>query len=191
MSPRPRSTEKDEQILEAASELFAAAGFANVTIPEVAARAGVGLGTLYLRFPSKEALGNAVFRWCKRAWAAATLDDWPLGAPPSEQFHAYWSRLQSFAERQRDKARYLENQPIGHELDPESIALREELSRRSTAFVRGWIDSGEVLPLPIEIVVALIHGTFWRIADLPLSPRRRSALLQKARDAVWRAMCRG
>src|SRR5512144_1721784 len=48
-----------ERVLQAAHELFAERG-ADVTMEEVARRAGVGVGTIYRRFPSKEHLFAAV-----------------------------------------------------------------------------------------------------------------------------------
>lgn len=59
-----RRTRKDmrrnlERVLQAANELFAERG-TDVTMEEVARRAGVGVGTIYRRFPSKEMLFAAV-----------------------------------------------------------------------------------------------------------------------------------
>lgn len=48
-----------ERVLQAAQELFAERG-ADVRMEEVARRAGVGVGTIYRRFPSKEQLFAAV-----------------------------------------------------------------------------------------------------------------------------------
>lgn len=48
-----------ERVLQAAQELFAERG-ADVRMEEVARRAGVGVGTIYRRFPSKEHLFAAV-----------------------------------------------------------------------------------------------------------------------------------
>jgi TetR/AcrR family transcriptional regulator, repressor of fatR-cypB operon len=174
-------------ILAAATELFAARGYANVTVPEVAARSRVGLGTLYLRYPSKEALGNAVFRHCKLTWKEAVLDPWTTKGDAKAQLRDYWARLTRFVEKHPDAARYLETTPLGHPLDPDSQALRDELGRRSAEHVGAWIASGEVRPRPIEVVAALVHGTFWHIfLDAP-SDRRR-ALLSAGREAVWCAL---
>src|SRR3984957_7451900 len=46
-------------IVQAAREVFAAAGLAAL-IDEIAQRAGVGVGTLYRHFPTKEALFEAI-----------------------------------------------------------------------------------------------------------------------------------
>ncbi|HEX2085019.1 MAG TPA: helix-turn-helix domain-containing protein [Solirubrobacteraceae bacterium] len=48
-----------ERVLEAAKELFAEHGL-DVTLDEVARRAGVGTGTAYRRFPNKDALIEAL-----------------------------------------------------------------------------------------------------------------------------------
>jgi AcrR family transcriptional regulator len=50
---RPRSTEADEAILEAAVELFADGGLDGLTVEGVAARAGVSKATIYRRYPCK------------------------------------------------------------------------------------------------------------------------------------------
>jgi AcrR family transcriptional regulator len=47
------------RVLEAASELFAEEG-ESVSMEAIAKRAGVGVGTIYRRFPTKVALGEAV-----------------------------------------------------------------------------------------------------------------------------------
>ena len=49
-----------QKILQAAAEVFAARGL-EVTLDDIAAHAGVGVGTVYRRFPSKDALIEALF----------------------------------------------------------------------------------------------------------------------------------
>ncbi|MFN8036974.1 MAG: TetR/AcrR family transcriptional regulator [Acidimicrobiia bacterium] len=50
---RPRSSEADAAILEAALELYADHGFEALTVDGVACRAGVSKATIYRRYPSK------------------------------------------------------------------------------------------------------------------------------------------
>jgi AcrR family transcriptional regulator len=47
-------------LMKAAAGLFAQKGFAATTMTEVAAEAGAAIGTLYLFFPTKEALAQAI-----------------------------------------------------------------------------------------------------------------------------------
>jgi AcrR family transcriptional regulator len=59
--PLRRDAERNRQrILAAAREAFAEQGL-SVTLDEIARRAGVGVGTIYRRFPDKEQLIDALF----------------------------------------------------------------------------------------------------------------------------------
>lgn len=49
-----------ERILAAAAEVFAARGL-DVTLDDIAAHAGLGVGTVYRRFPNRDALVEALF----------------------------------------------------------------------------------------------------------------------------------
>src|SRR6266545_3604820 len=57
--PRADAVRNRQRVLEAAKEAFAAEGLA-VPLDEIARRAGVGAGTVYRHFPTKEALFEAV-----------------------------------------------------------------------------------------------------------------------------------
>ncbi len=76
-----------QRILAAASQVFAERGLA-VSLDDVAAAAGVGVGTVYRRFPDKDALIDALFEdkirgVAERARAALEIDD------PWEAFVAF------------------------------------------------------------------------------------------------------
>lgn len=68
LEPAPRATHqrrkqaRPQELLAAALQLFAEKGFKATRSEEVAARAGVSKGTLYLYYPSKEELFKAVVR---------------------------------------------------------------------------------------------------------------------------------
>lgn len=63
LPPRHRRKQaRPQELLDAALALFVEKGFAATRSEEVAARAGVSKGTLYLYFPSKEDLLKAVIR---------------------------------------------------------------------------------------------------------------------------------
>ena len=62
-----------DKLLTAATEAFAEHG-ENVALESIAARAGVGIGTLYRHFPSREALVAAAYRNEVDALCAAAAD---------------------------------------------------------------------------------------------------------------------
>ena len=59
--PRADAVRNRERVLEAAREVFSAGG-AEASLEAVARTAGVGIGTLYRHFPTRESLFEAVYR---------------------------------------------------------------------------------------------------------------------------------
>jgi AcrR family transcriptional regulator len=89
-----------EKVLGAARDAFAASGF-GVPLDEIAARAGVGPGTVYRHFPTKEALFEAVVAariedLITDARARADADD------PGEAFFGYLARIREESAAKRD-----------------------------------------------------------------------------------------
>ncbi|MGG5818763.1 TetR/AcrR family transcriptional regulator [Falsiroseomonas sp. HW251] len=87
--PRPSRTRRKEdrpaELLEAALDTFRAKGFAATRMDDIAARAGVSKGTIYLYYPSKEAIFEALVRDrllpnLDRVEAAAAASPLPAGA---------------------------------------------------------------------------------------------------------------
>lgn len=90
--PRPlrRDAERNRQrILQAAAEVFTARGL-QASLDDVARHAGVGVGTVYRRFPDKESLAEALFE--DRIGAMAALAERAAAEPDS------WAGLMSFLE---------------------------------------------------------------------------------------------
>ncbi len=69
---RPRDPRVEGVVLGATRDLLLGKGFGGLTIAAVAEQAGVGKGTIYLRWPDKEALVIAALR---EAWEPADAPD--------------------------------------------------------------------------------------------------------------------
>jgi len=72
---RPRSTENDDALLEAAAAILREAGYARMSMEGVAAAAGVSKPTLYLRYASKAELVVAVLVHLRVGGAPALRGD--------------------------------------------------------------------------------------------------------------------
>ena len=68
---RERVASKEDAMIEAAHAMLTAHGFAKTTMSDIAKRAGVAEGTLYLYFNNKEALARAVLSGFYRRLTAA------------------------------------------------------------------------------------------------------------------------
>ena len=95
VTPATRPLRKDaernrQRILQAAAEVFTEKGL-RATLDDVADRAGVGVGTVYRRFPDKEALVEALFT--ERLDAVVGFAEQALAEPDP------WAGLVSFLEQ--------------------------------------------------------------------------------------------
>lgn len=88
-----------QAILAAALRLVDSQGVRCVTMDTVAAEAGVGKGTLFRRFGSREGLMGAVLNESETAWQASVISGPPPlgpGAPPMDRLLAFGhSRLRA------------------------------------------------------------------------------------------------
>jgi AcrR family transcriptional regulator len=95
---RRRPEDRPREILQAALEVFAEQGLAGARIDHIAARAGVGKGTLYHYFPGKDELFRELVRQTVREMTVGVL-------PPETQgtatellrgfMRGYWARLRT------------------------------------------------------------------------------------------------
>ena len=94
-----------ERILAAAEDVFLERG-ANVTLDEIAKRAGVGIGTLYRRFPTREDLLAATYSARFLAFAASSREA-DAGLDPLGAFRRYLEQLVEYTNVYRGLAALL------------------------------------------------------------------------------------
>jgi AcrR family transcriptional regulator len=185
------SPPKREAILEAALEVFAEYGVHGVAVPEIAARAGVGTGTIYRFFESKEALINELFRAKKRELGHRLSDGLDRSLPPRALFTDIWKRLVRFVREEPDAFRFLEMQDHLPYLDDTSREVEKRVLSPIANACRELQKRGVFrTDMRAEVLLALHWGAFVnlfkaeRLGYLTVKPRDVVA----ACEACWR-MC--
>lgn len=189
--PATRSAgDKREPIMDAALELFVERGFYGTTVPEIADRAGVGNGTIYRYFDSKEALVNAIYREQKVHFAHHVLDDFPPAAPTREQFRMLWHRMARFAIDHTSAFVFLELHHHARYLDDESRAVERRMTELVFHIVKSAQARRELKDGPPRLLMSLVVGAFVGVIrscveiDQPLG----QANWTLAEQCIWEAV---
>ncbi|MGA9882149.1 MAG: TetR/AcrR family transcriptional regulator [Candidatus Acidiferrales bacterium] len=152
--PRADARRNRERILEVAKQAFTLSG-ANASLDDIAKQAGVGAGTLYRHFPTREELLEAVYRAEMEKLAAA---EQKLGAtmPPVEALRA-WLLLFVDAIATKHLIAPALNALLG---DPKKVfeASHAQIHEAIRALVRRAIKSGDIRNDldPVDLLRALV-----------------------------------
>lgn len=103
--PRKDAQRNRQRIIDAAAQALAR-GQDLVKIEEIAREAGVGVGTLYRNFPSREALVEEVYR-SELARLCAMAPSLVASLPPVEAMREFMRRYQDFVATKRGMAEAL------------------------------------------------------------------------------------
>ena len=152
--------EKAEAIMSAALELLIKRGFYGTTVPEIAERAGVGAGTIYRYFDSKEALVNAIYREQKLRFSRLVLDEFPAMAPSREQFRQLWNRIANFAIVNTNAFIFLELHHHAPYLDAESRAVEQRMLDLIFHVIAAAQRRNELKQGDPRLLVGLVMGAF-------------------------------
>ncbi len=187
----PGDTRRSE-MLRAALSLFSRRGYHGTAVPEIARAAGVGAGTLYRHFGSKEGLVNAVFQACRSDLNATLWDDFPWNADARTRFRQFFWRLAGYARAQPEAFTFLEYHHHVDYLDEASQALEGKSMAPVREFLEAGISRGVVRAMPAAALVTMVWGALSALTkaekqgQLTLS----DALLAEAEDAAWHAIRR-
>lgn len=175
---RRRKAERPGEILQAAMAVFAEKGFAAAKLDEIAARAGVSKGAVYLYFETKEDIFRAVveqaiapnitavrammashpgpFGDLIRAVAAhigGLVGDTPIGGVAKMVI----AEARNFPEL----ARIWHDQLVAHALGALADAIRN-------AQARGEVRAGDPRAFAMQLVAPLLIGVLWRETFVPV-----------------------
>jgi AcrR family transcriptional regulator len=165
-----------EKVLAAARDAFAEGG-ESTSLEEIARRAGVGIGTLYRHFPTRQALLEALYVGevediCRNAEQLEDADPWEALNSWFDRFISYMATKQALA---AELLNYLDRDSELFKVCRTSLwAAGEPLLARAQAagVVRPDVTVGDVIPMVMGI------------AKIPGDPEQNQRLLRIALDGL-------
>src|SRR5689334_14308129 len=102
LSRKEATAQRRSSILQAARAVFARQGYADTVVEDIAAQAGIGKGTLYLYFPSKEQIYLAALLEQARQLDADTRAAVNAAATWREKLAAYFEVRSRYFQAHQD-----------------------------------------------------------------------------------------
>jgi len=169
-----------EKLLAAAVVLFAERGTEG-SLEEVAKRAGVGIGTLYRHFPTRDALVEAAYR-NEVAQLRAAADELLAELPPDEALEAFMRRFVDYGTAKRGMRDALQSIAGG------SATLfsdtRGQVTEAVAVLLRAGAEAGTLRSdvEPEDVLRAM--GAIWMVADGEEFPEQAMRILRLVLDGL-------
>ncbi len=145
-----------QALLSAANAAFIEQGADDASLEEIARRAGVGIGTLYRHFPTRQALLEAVYR-DQVEMMSARAEELLADAPPGEALVAWLRALVEFGSTKRSLTSGI---LATLDKDSELVSSCSAMMRQSaTALLSRAQEAGEVRPDANALdLIRLVHA---------------------------------
>ena len=172
-----------QRLIEVARRAFAA-GEGKVSLDAVAREAGVGIGTLYRHFPTREALVAAVYR-AERGRLAAAADELLAEQPPERALRSWMGMFADYMAAKREMADAL------RALVAAGTVTRSEAREELAGAIRRLLDAGVAdgtlrADVNAEDVVVGVVGIF-SVCTLPEQREQAGRLLDLLMDGLRRS----
>lgn len=160
MTRREQADARRTQLMGVTLELFVERGIENVTMAEVASRAGVAAGLLYHYFGSKEGLLAAVLESASPRDAFADLAGSLAGLPAEVGLKQFCHRAAAVLEERGDVVRMLFREMLGPQSSlPAGIAgMQEQVLGDLAGYLTERVEAGELRPhdprVPLRLLIS-------------------------------------
>jgi AcrR family transcriptional regulator len=179
-SRRADAQRNGQRVLDAAVEVFDAEGL-GAPMEAVAHRAGVGVGTVYRHFPTKDDLVRSVISLvCERLLTSAETAQ--ADADAGQGFRAFFATMLEFQVQHRGLAEEMASQM---ELDVTTVRLKESLRTAIGALLQRAQDAGAVRPdVGVTDIAMLLSGMAQAVRLAEGEPDLRQRYLEVLLDGL-------
>ncbi|SMC39461.1 TetR family transcriptional regulator C-terminal domain-containing protein [Rhizobium sp. RU36D] len=163
---------KEEQILEAALDVFSVRGFRGSTIDQIAEVAGMSKPNLLYYFRTKEAMHRALIERVLETWLEP-LKAFNADGDPQAEFKSYIRRKLEMARDFPRESRLFANEVLQGAPHVEDVLKGplKELVDEKAEVIRSWARAGKILPCDPHHLIFAIWSTTQHYADFDVQVR--------------------
>jgi AcrR family transcriptional regulator len=189
---RPKSEDKRNAILDAATRLFAERGLAASPTSEISKLAGVAEGTLFTYFGTKDELINSLYREIKLELADAMMSDFPRKKNVRSRMRHVWDRYVRCGIANPKQRKVLGQLLVSEVLTKESRAAGSAPFVEFQTMIRDGIE-GRVFrnDLPVELISKSFGALVEAAIDLTVSnPSKANKYQESGFQMLWAGITR-
>jgi len=172
---RPKSEDKRNAILGAATRLFAERGLTAAPTSEISKQAGVAEGTLFTYFKTKEDLINALYREIKLELADAMMSDFPRKKNVRNRLRHVWDRYVNWGITNPKQRKVLAQLQVSETLTKESRDAGSAPFVEFQTMIRDAIEQHVFRnDVPVELISKSLAALVEATIDLTVSNRSKA-----------------
>lgn len=173
--------------MQSAIRLFCSLGFQNTSTTKITTEAGVGTGTLFLYFKSKDELVNALYLEVKKGMQVdhAVFNDKSLSF--REQLKKVWIEFVEWGVNNPLKFRFMmqfKNSPYITQLTKDEVSEEHQLLRSA---MEQAIKQGAIINQPYEFLMTIFTGQFTSIIQYlsTQKPHNQAKFIESSFEVLW------
>ena len=172
---RPKSEDKRNAILDAATRLFAERGLTAAPTSEISKLAGVAEGTLFTYFKTKDDLINALYREIKLELGDAMMSDFPRKKNIRTKLRHVWDRYVNWGIASPRQRKVLAQLTVSEALTKESRDAGSAPFVEFQAMIRDAIEQRVFRnDVPVELISKSLAALVEATIDLTESNRAKA-----------------
>ena len=181
---------REQQVLEAALDLFVRNGFHGTPTSKIAAQAGVSNGTLFHYYKTKDELVIALYNRIKEEMAnhvALKISEQdPLETKFKNSFlHSlYWALVN------REEFHYIQQFHFSPHLAKISPEVISEQSKFHLQLIAAGLEAEILKPLPVDLIFALVSshvfGLYQYLANADFPADQQEVTIERGFELLWR-----
>jgi AcrR family transcriptional regulator len=189
---RPKSEDKRNAILDAATRVFAERGLTAAPTSEISKQAGIAEGTLFTYFKTKDDLINALYREIKSELADAMMSGFPRKKSVRTRLQHVWDGYVNWGVTNPEQRKVLAQLQVSGMLSKESLEAGGAPFVEMLNMIRGAIEQHILrADLPIELISKMLGAVAEATMDLiVLKPAMANKYRNGGFEIYWAGIAR-
>jgi len=184
---RNKSSNRQQQILDATLELVATQGLLKTTISKISKRAKSSPGIVYHYFESKDEIMDTLFINIFSEMMAYVLDDEVLERPVLERYKRLWLRKYHYHVNNPAKTIFIEQYENSSHYTEEQERESQRMMSGLMSMGQNDIDRGLVVSLPLDVIYTMTFTVALNLAKSHI--QANLSLKEETLDTIAERVC--